>query len=351
MAASIVQVAELAGVSIATASRVISNANYKVNLKTRERVLAAAAQLNYTPNALARGMKTQHSNMLGIIVGDNSDPYYAEIVRGVEDVANDNGFLTIVCNTDRQPAKELNYLQTLSDFRASGVIFAGGGLTEPGYPEKLAEKVAEMTGSGTAVITLAQHTLNVPSVQPDNFNGARQMVKKLVEMGHRKIAFVAGPANLIVANLRMQGYMAGLVESGLSLHPNLLLQGNFNMAGGERAVQSLTYLPIEQRPTAIFAANDETAIGVMVGLRRLGWQVPQDVSVCGFGDLPVARAVGPTLTTVRIGLRELGQAGARKVMTLLKNETVETVEIAPTRVILRDSTAPVALTEPVYYAS
>src|SRR5436853_3607411 len=127
MAASIVQVAELAGVSIATASRVISNANYKVNLKTRERVLAAASQLNYTPNALARGMKTQHSNMLGIIVGDNTDPYYAEIVRGVEDVANENGYLSIVCNTDRQPAKELNYLATLRDFRPSGIIFAGGG--------------------------------------------------------------------------------------------------------------------------------------------------------------------------------------------------------------------------------
>ena len=347
MAASIVQVAELAGVSIATASRVISNADYKVNLKTRERVLAAAAQLNYTPNALARGMKTQHSNMLGILVGDNSDPYYAEIVRGVEDVANDNGYLTIVCNTDRQPAKELKYLQTLGDFRASGIIFAGGGLTEPGYPEKLAEKVAEMTSRGSAVITLAQHTLNVPSVQPDNFNGARQMVKKLVEMGHRRIAFVTGPSNLIVANIRMQGYMAGLVESGLSLQPGLLLQGNFSMAGGERAVQALAYLPQPQRPTAIFAANDETAIGVMVGLRRLGWQVPQDISVCGFGDLPVAQAIGPSLTTVRIGLRELGQTGAKKVMAILKNEKIETIEIAPTTVIVRDSTAALVRARPV----
>ena len=345
MAASIVQVAELAGVSIATASRVISNANYKVNFKTREKVLAAAAQLNYTPNALARGMKTQHSNMLGIIVGDNSDPYYAEIVRGVEDVANENGYLTIVCNTDRQPAKELNYLKTLRDFRASGIIFAGGGLTEPGYPEKLAEKVEELTGEGTAVITLSQHTLNVPTVQPDNFEGARQMVRKLVELGHHKIAFVTGPSNLIVANVRLQGYMAGVVEAGLSLQPNLLWPGDFSMSGGQKAVQALNYLPPQQRPTAIFAANDETAFGVMVGLRRLGWQVPQNISVCGFGDLPVAQAIGPALTTVRIGLRELGQAGARKALSLLKNETVETVEISPVRVVERDSTATLAQTQ------
>ncbi|HEX2912452.1 MAG TPA: LacI family DNA-binding transcriptional regulator [Chloroflexia bacterium] len=338
--ASIVDVAELAGVSIATASRVISNSNYPVNLKTREKVLEAAAKLNYTPNALARGMKTQHSNMLGIIVGDNTDPYYAEIVRGVEDVANENGYLTIVCNTDRQPEKELKYLQTLRDFRPSGIIFAGGGLTEPGYPEKLAEKVRELNDRGTPVITLSQHTLLVPSYQPDNFNGARKMVNYLTGLGHKRIAFVTGPSNFIVANVRLQGYMAGLVEAGLTLHPNLLLSGDFSMAGGEKAVRSLAYLPAEERPTAIFAANDETALGVMIGLRKMGWSVPKVVSVCGFGDLPVAQAVVPTLTTVRIDLRQLGRKGALKVLALLKSESVETIEVAPTSVVERESTAP-----------
>ncbi len=340
---SIVQVAELAGVSIATASRVISKSNYPVNSRTRERVLEAAAKLNYTPNALARGMKTQHSNMLGIIVGDNTDPYYAEIMRGVEDVANENGYLTIVCNTDRQPVKELKYLQTLRDFRTSGIIFAGGGLSEPGYPEKLAEKVRELTERGTAVITLSQHTLHVPSYQPDNFGGARQMVNKLTALGHRRIAFVTGPANFIVANIRLQGYMAGLIEAGLSLNPNLLLPGDFSMAGGEQAVRSLPYLPLSERPTAIFAANDETALGVMMGLRRLDWPVPQAVSVCGFGDLPVAQAVNPTLTTVRIDLRELGRNGMLKVLAILKNETVPTIEIAPISIVERASTAPPGL--------
>jgi LacI family transcriptional regulator len=336
---SIVKVAELAGVSIATASRVISKSNYPVNFKTRERVLAAAATLNYTPNALARGMKTQHSNILGIIVGDNADPYYAEIVRGVEDVANENGFLTIVCNTDRHPSKELNYLQTLRDFRPSGIIFAGAGMTEPGYPEKLAEKVQELTDRGTAVITLSQHTLHVPSYQPDNFNGARKMVNYLAGLGHQRIAFVTGPGNFIVANIRLQGYIAGLVEAGLTLNPNLLLPGDFSMAGGEQAVSGLPYLPVAERPTAIFAANDETALGVIIGLRRLGWSVPDTVSVCGFGDLPVASAVNPTLTTVYIGMRELGRIGTLKVLALLKNEPVETIEVAPTSVVERDSTA------------
>jgi LacI family transcriptional regulator len=111
------------------------------------------------------------------------------------------------------------------------------------------------------------------------------------------------------------------------------------MASGEQAVRGLAYLPLAERPTAIFAANDETALGVMMGLRQLGWQVPQDVSVCGFGDLPVAQAVNPTLTTVRIDLRELGRNGMLKVLAILKNETVQKIEIAPISIVERDSTA------------
>ena len=136
-------------------------------------------------------------------------------------------------------------------------------------------------------------------------------------------------------------YIGRAGQAGLSLNPRLILPGDFSMAGGERSVNSLPFLAADDRPTAIFAANDETALGVMSGLRRLGWHVPKDVSVCGFGDLPVAQAGGPTLTTVHIGLRELGRTGALKVLALLKNEAVETTEIAPTYVIERDSTAPI----------
>jgi LacI family transcriptional regulator len=340
---SIVDVAERAGVSVATASRVISNSSYPVNIRTREKVLAAAAELKYTPNALARSMKTQRSNLLAVMVGDNTDPYFAEIMRGVEEVAKEQGYLTIVCNSDRQPDKELNYLQTLGDYRTDGVIFAGGGLNEPGYPEQLDTKVQELNRRGTKVITLAQHTLNVPSIQADNFGGARQMTKRLIELGHRKIAFVTGPANLTVANIRLQGYMAALVEAGLAIQPQYLLPGNFTKEGGELAVRNLVNLPLELRPTAIFAANDETAFGVMSGVRRLGWGIPQDVSVCGFGDLPLAQMLQPSLTTVKINLRELGRKGVSKLLALLRQEEVANLEVLPTKVIERESTAPLVL--------
>ncbi|MBV9230664.1 MAG: LacI family DNA-binding transcriptional regulator [Chloroflexi bacterium] len=338
--ASIVDVAKRAGVSVASASRVLSGSSYPVSAVTRKKVLKAAEDLNYVPNSIARNLRAQRSNLIAVLVGDNTDPYFAEIMRGVEDVSNEFGYLTIMCNSDRDPEKELHYMRILQDHRADGVIFAGSALSAPGHPRQL-EKVAQaMVDRGAAVVTLTQHTLHVPSVQPDNFGGARAMTVRLIESGHRRIAFVTGPANVTVANVRLQGYMAAHVEAGLPIDPTLLLAGNFDRPGGEYAARSLAQLPAESRPTAVFAANDQTAFGVLTGLRRLGWHVPQDISVCGFGDLPMAQEVIPALTTVHIDLRDLGRAGARKLLAQLRHEQVSPLEMMPTAIIERDSTSP-----------
>lgn len=333
---SIVHVAERAGVSIATASRVMSNSSYPVSPATRQKVLKAAGELGYAPNSLARSLRSQRSKLIAALVGDNADPYFAEIMRGVEEVANEHGYLTIVCNTDRTPAKELNYLQALRDYRADGIIFAGGGLNEPGHTQRVEEIIREITERGAAVITLAQHTLHVPSIQADNFGGARDMTARLIELGHRKIAFVTGPSNLTVANVRLQGYMTAMIEHGLSIDPHLILSGNFDLAGGERAAHSVAQMSEQERPTAVFAGNDETAFGVMLELPKLGWRVPQDISVCGFGGLPMAQM---GLTSVEIPLRHLGRTGTLKLLQLLNQEQVSMLEILPTTIAERDSTA------------
>lgn len=342
--ASIVEVAKRAGVSVATASRVLSHSTYPVSEDTRRKVLLAAEEIDYAPNSLARSLRAQRSNLIAVLVGDNADPYFAEIMRGVEDIANELGYLTILCNSDRNATKELHYLRMLRDYRADGVIFAGSGLSEPGYPEQLEALVQAITGRGGAAVTLAQHTLRVPSIQPDNFGGARQMAERLIALGHRRIAFVTGPSNLAAANVRLQGYMAAMVAAGLPIDPDLLLPGNFDREGGELAGQRIARLPPATRPSAVFAANDETAFGVLAGLSRLGVGVPEDVSVCGFGDLPMAQLVLPPLTTVRIALRDLGCAGARKLIALLHHEAVAPLDVFPTTVVERDSTAPLAAT-------
>ena len=186
--ASITEVEKRAGVTVASASRVLSSSTYQVSVETRRKVLKAAEELSYTPNSLARSLRAQRSNLIAVLVGDNTDPYFAEIMRGVEDVANESGYLTIVCNSDRTPTKELHYLRVLQDYRIDGVIFAGSALNESGYPEQLEKVVQAMMDRGAAVVTLAQHTLHVPSVQADNFGGAHEMTARLIASGHRRTA-------------------------------------------------------------------------------------------------------------------------------------------------------------------
>jgi LacI family transcriptional regulator len=339
-ASSIVEVAKRAGVSIATASRVLSQTAYPVADTTRRKVLRAAKELDYTPNPMARGLRSRRSHLIAVLVGDNTDPYFAEIMRGVEDVASEFGYLTIMCNSERKPERELHYLRILRDYRTDGILFAGGGLNEPGYPERLETVVQEILARGAAVVTLAQHTLTVPSIQPDNLGGARRMTDYLLRLGHRRIAFVSGPANVTAADARLLGYRAALEHAGRPVEHDLVLPGNFDRASGEVAAEGVARREAEARPTAIFAANDETAIGVLSGLARLGVAVPGDISVGGFGDLPVAQIVAPSLTTVRIELRALGRAGARALLAQLRHEDVAQMQVLPTTIVERASTAP-----------
>jgi len=335
---SIIDVAERAGVSVATASRVMSSSTYPVSNTTRQKVLKAATELNYAPNSLARSLKAQRSKLIAVLVGDNTDPYFAQVTRGVEEVAKENGYLTIICNTERSPERELSYLQMLQDYRTDGIIFTGSGLYDPGYVAQLETLTQKITARGAAVITLSPHVIQTPALHTDNFGGAYAMTKRLIELGHTRIAFITGPANALVSTMRMQGFIAALASSGIELNPNFILPGDFTQTGGAQVAQLLNELPVEQRPSATFAVNDETAFGLLMGLQRLHWHIPQDISICGFGDLPDAQIIVPTLTTVRIGLRELGRAGAQKLFALLQHQETPILEILSTTIIERETT-------------
>ncbi|GCE06701.1 LacI family DNA-binding transcriptional regulator [Dictyobacter aurantiacus] len=341
---SIVDVAKRAGVSVATASRVMSGSTYPVSEGTRERVLLAARELRYVPNSLARSLKAQRSKLIAVLVGDNADPYFAQVARGVEEVANSHGYLTIICNTERDPIRELSYLQTLQDYRADGIVFTGSGSDETSVPEQLEidDMIEKIQRRGAAIVMLSPHNLQAPSIQPDNLGGAYELTRYLIELGHTRIAFVTGPASVTVANQRLQGYRQALTESGITPDDTLLFPGNFTQAGGERAAAMLNQLPREKRPSAVFACNDETAFGLMYGLRQHGWRLPEDISICGFGNLPMARMVTPALTTANISLRELGRAGAQKILALLQHQDTSAQETFPTTIVKRASTIPFA---------
>ena len=214
-----------------------------------------------------------------------------------------------------------HYLHVLQDYLADGILFAGGGVNEPGHPERLEVAVRSITQPD----------------QPDNFGGARQMTEYLLARGHWRIAFVMGLRHVAAANVCLQGHTAALESSGISVEQALLLPGDFDLASGERAVDAIARVAPRERLTTVFAANDETAFGVLIGLAQLGLLVPRDLSVCGFGDLPMAQFVVPSLTTVCIALGDLGRAGARTLLALMRHAEETLLEVSSTSIIERES--------------
>lgn len=333
--ASITEVARLAGVSITTASRVVSLSDYPVNAVTRERVLEAARTLDYVPNALARGLLKSQIPLVGVIVHDITDPYFAEVVRGVEDAAAPAGYLVITCSSERNAERESSYVRLLRSLRAAAVIFAGSGLDDPSLNEELPKHVAAMRAHGAAVVHLSPHALGEPEISVDNAGGIASMVAALVGLGHHRIAFLTGPSSLYVARQRLDGYRRGLADAGLPLDERLVVATGFDHAGGTLGVDTL--LAGDAPFSAICCANDLLALGALQRLDELGIRVPGDVSVAGFDDIQVAAMTAPSLSTVHLPLRELGRRGFEYADRLLAGQEA-TPEVLPTRVVLRDST-------------
>ncbi len=333
--ASITEVARLAGVSTATASRVVSLADYPVSAATRERVLDAARTLDYVPNALARGLLKSQIPVVAVIVHDITDPYFAEVVRGVEDAASPAGYLVITCSSERDAERESSYVRLLRSMRAAGVIFAASGLDDPERNDELHKHLAAMRVDGAAVVHLSPHALGDADVGVDNEAGMASMVGALVDLGHRQIAFLAGPSSLFVARARLAGYRRGLDDAGIPFDERLVLHTSFDAAGGALGVDTLLGGSVPF--TAISCANDPLAMGVLARLGELGIDVPGRVSVAGFDDVPVAAITSPSLSTVRLPLREMGRRGFVEAARVLDGEELAHT-VLPTELAMRAST-------------
>jgi LacI family transcriptional regulator len=334
--ASITDVARIAGVSTATASRVVSEAPYAVSRATRERVLDAARILDYVPNALARGLLKSYIPVVGVIVHDITDPYFAEVVRGVEDAASPGGYLVIICSSDRIAERENSYVRLLRSMRAGTVIFAGSGLDDPACNEEMGKHLAAMREYGAAVVHLSPHASGEPEVGVDNAAGIANMVAALVDLSHRRIAFLAGPTSLYVARERLEGYRRGLAEAGIPFDERLVVSTGFGREAGALGVDLLLAGAVPF--TAICSANDLLALGALRRLGELGIDIPREVSVAGFDDIQTAAMIAPSLTTVRLPLHEIGRLGFEFAERLLSGGRPEP-QVLPTELVIRDSTA------------
>jgi LacI family transcriptional regulator len=307
-------VAERASVSVTTVSHVLNKTRY-VDRKLVRRVEDAFRSLGYQPNALARGLRRQETRMLGMVVPDNRNLYFAELARSVEDACFERGYNVILCNSDEDPAKENAYLSLLAEKRVDGIVFVASGTDRSGVQALLQHKIP--------VVALDRELkgMTCGSIIVDNRAGGRQATWHLIGGNHRRIGCISGPKNLASAKERLQGYRDALAEARLPVEPALIQMGNFHIEGGYTAVQALLDLP--NRVTAIFAANDLMAIGALRGIAARGLRVPEDVAVVGFDDIALAMYTEPPLTTVKQPIREIGKLATELIMARVNGERKE----------------------------
>jgi LacI family transcriptional regulator len=337
--ASLIEVAKLANVSITTASRVLSGSTHPVSEEKRTRVLQAAGDLSYSPSGLAQAMVTGFSHIVGVIVGDATDPYFAWIVRGVEDTARKHGYLVIVCNSDRVPEVELTYLQTLNDYRVDGVIFAGGGLSETQYLTKMSHLIEVFKQRKVICVSLGKHLFPSFPVMVENKLIAHTAIDYLVSQGHRRIAYISGPDLLVTTEERLMGYQEALAVNGIEPDQRLILRGDYTYDTGVQAANTIHRM--DDKPTAVLASNDIMAIGCLTELKELNYHIPEDIGVMGIDDIPFAKFVDPALTTIALPLYELGKVGMESLLKLREGETLdEEGIILPHSLVIRKSTAP-----------
>ena len=313
---SLRHVAQLAGVSVATASRVMSGSAHPVAESTRRRVLSAADRLSFVPNRLARALVTARSQTVGVIVHDISDPYFGDIVKGLEDGIHAQGYQLFIANSDRDPEKELDYVRAFDASRVDAIVFAASSLTDPDYAGTLQTLATRFRARGGAIVLLSDHLLEGPRVIFDNRRAVVDMVGYLADRGHRRIGYISGPPDLEVSQVRLAGFNAAVADLGLSTGSEYIADGQFTVKGGETAV---TAILDRVDVTAVLAANDLMAIGATRRLVSSGIGVPDDISVAGFDDISIAEYAPVPLTTMRVPTYEIGRRGAVLLLEALAN--------------------------------
>lgn len=291
------EVAESAGVSYATVSHVINNTRL-VSPETRQRVLAAMDSLNYRPNALARSLRQGKTNTIGLVLPDSANPFFAEISRGIEDQAFKKGYSVFLCNTETDVKRELFYVDVLSKKQVDGIIFVAAGDQADSVDFLLRRKMP------LVMIDRDVPTVEADAVLTDHELGGFLATQHLLELGHTRIACIAGQSSITPSAARITGYRRALAQAGIASDESLILRGDYHAQSGMDITHSI--LQMDPRPTAIFALNDLMALGALRALAEAGYSVPRDMAVVGYDDLEIARFTNPPLTTIAQPKKEIG---------------------------------------------
>jgi len=326
---TIFDVANEAGVSYSTVSRVINNKAH-VAADKRDRVLRAIAELGYVANIQARTLAGGRSHIVGLLVHALNTSYMGEIVKGIDNELDKVHYDLMLYTTHRRKTKESAYVAKLTRNLADGLL-----LVLPRNEEAYLSALRQRRFPHV-LVDYQGINQNVPSVGTTNEKGSYEATSYLIELGHRRIGFITGAMDLGCAQERLVGYKNALAKHGLPASPELIREGDFLQPQGYNCAKTLLSLP--EPPTAIFASNDISAFGVMEAVRDQGLQIPKDISIIGFDDIPQTEHVHPPLTTVRQPLEQMGSIAARLLLDYIKNpdSPVQRVEL-PTELIIRQS--------------
>ena len=326
---TIKDVANLAGVHPSTVSRVI-NDNSRISEKTKNKVLLIIKKLGYTPNAIARGLKTKRTQTLGMLIPDITNPFFAELARGVEDAANKNNFNVILCNTDDKLKKERTYLEILRGKRVDGLILGTAHIRD--------KSILELEKKKFPYILVSRNIegLDKNCVIVDDVAGGIMVTEYLIKLGHRRIAHITGPLKTRSALNRLKGYKLALKKYEIEYRDELVGEGDFRIKGGYQVMKR--FLKLAEPPTAIFAANDLLALGAIQVILKKKYHIPEDFCIIGFDDIRLASFVYPPLTTVRQPMLEMGALAVKMLLKIIEEEEFnQKKEILEPKLIIRES--------------
>ena len=329
--ATIKDVAALAGISYTTVSHVL-NKTRPVSEPVRLKVEEAIARLDYVPSAVARSLKAKSTATIGLLVANSLNPYFAELARGIEDYCERNNYCVILCNCDDDPDKQRSYLRVLLEKRVDGLVVASAG-GNAGLASGLAGVRTPMV-----IVDRSLEGIDADLVRIDHEQGAYLATRHLLDLGHRAIACIGGPAITSVAHMRKAGYLRALSEAGVTPNDDWMIESDFSCTGGYEAAGRLLS---GDRPSAIFACNDMMGIGVLRAAAERHIRVPEQLSVIGFDDVQMSRYVYPALTTVGQSILQLGETAAQVLLRRIATpqQAVEQLIVAP-NIVLRESTGP-----------
>lgn len=329
MTVTLAEIAQVAKVSVSTVSRALSNGKYPLKEETRQRILKLSEEMGYKPNLVARSLQSNRSHLVGVIVDRMQSPFAAATVQGIQDGLRNAGYSISIAYSDRDQDLAIEAINSFYSRQVDGIVILNSWLHTYNDP------ILSLQDRPFVFVNRVFGNCLHNCVGPGDRYGAQSATQHLVDLGHRRIGYINGMEDWIEAQNRLSGYRDVLLKHGLPVDEALIRHGDWGVESGYQAAREL--LALEERPTAIFAANDIMALGAIYAIQEAGLKVPADVAIVGYDDRDFAAWIRPALTTIRMPSYEMGQAAARLLLKQFAGEELEDATQIPGKLIIRES--------------